>query len=94
MTIRITAIRREGGSGHEHITRLWSSEDGTGNTWDGTLRATVVSWIEDKGVAAYVKDSYGNRADVEVREPKSGSKYLQTKADGVWTDNLLALPEK
>ncbi|MFI6014066.1 DUF3892 domain-containing protein [Streptomyces sp. NPDC051243] len=26
--------------------------------------------------------------------PPHGEKYLQTRADGVWTDNLLALPRR
>ncbi|MET9221325.1 DUF3892 domain-containing protein [Streptomyces sp. NPDC003300] len=36
----------------------------------------------------------GNRAQVFVRTPAYGPKYLQTRADGVWTNNLLALPER
>jgi hypothetical protein len=95
MSIRITAIRREGGSGHEHITRLWWVEPSTGKESDktGTPRATVVSWIEDRSIKAYVEDDAGHRVNVEVRV-RNGQKHLQTRADGVWTDNLLSLPKK
>jgi Protein of unknown function (DUF3892) len=41
-----------------------------------------------------VEDARGNRADVGVVTPTHGAKYLRTYADGVWTDNLLALPRK
>lgn len=93
MTIRITAIRLGGGTGHQHITRLWWVEPATGKS-DDTERATVVSWLEDKGITAYVEDDYGNRVAVGVVSPPSGPKYLRTHADGKWTDNLLALPQK
>jgi Protein of unknown function (DUF3892) len=42
---------------------------------------------------AYVRDARGNQAGVETREHANGTKFLQTFADRVWTDNLLALPE-
>jgi hypothetical protein len=35
----------------------------------------------------------GKRAEVDVRTSASGRKYLQTKADGYWNNNLLALAE-
>lgn len=50
----------------------------------------MVTFI-DRGGEAYTKDNAGHRAEVLVRDPVNGPKYLQTKADGVWTDNLLAL---
>jgi hypothetical protein len=93
MAIKITDIRLEGGTGHEHIVHLWWTNPATGQNDNGT-RASVVSWIEDKNGKAYTEDSQGNRADVKVVTPKSGEKYLRTFADGLWTDNLLALPRK
>ncbi|MEC3978135.1 DUF3892 domain-containing protein [Amycolatopsis sp. H20-H5] len=93
MTIRITAIRLSGGQGHEHITRLWWTNPGDGNTGDNS-RAEIVAWIEDKNGKAYVEDGKGNRADVGVVTPTSGQKYLRTYADGKYTDNLLALPRR
>ena len=93
MAIRITHIRQAGGTGHEHIAHLWWTNPASGKTGDNT-RAQIVSWIEDKHGKAYVEDGLGNRADVGVVTPASGSKYLRTYADGRWTDNLLALPRR
>jgi hypothetical protein len=93
MAIRFTAIRLSGGTSHQHITRLWWINPATGKTGDNT-RAEIVDWIETENGKAYVEDRYGNRADVLVVTPASGPKYLRTYADGMWTDNLLALPHK
>jgi hypothetical protein len=91
LSIRITAVELSGGRKHEHIVRLWWKEKGTDNTGDWS-RATLVDWIENKGGKAYVKDNAGNRVDVKVVDPGNGRpKYVQTQADGIWTDNLLAL---
>jgi hypothetical protein len=93
MAIRITAIRLSGGTGHEHIIRLWWTNPANGKSSDNS-RAEIVSFIEDKDGKAYVEDAQGNRANVGVVTPAHGSKYLRTYADGKWTDNLLALPRK
>jgi hypothetical protein len=82
-----------GGSTHQHIVHLWWKNTANGTSGDNS-RAELVTWIEDKGGKAYTEDSRGNRADVAVRTPTHGAKYLQTHADGVWTNNLLALPER
>lgn len=93
MSIRITAIRQAGGTGHEHITQLWWTNQATGDA-GSNARGQIVEWIEVENGKAYVDDGRGNHADVLVVTPKHGEKYLQTYADGVWTDNLLALPRK
>lgn len=93
MAIKITAIRQSGGTGHEHITHLWWVSPASGETGDDS-RAGIVAWIENQNGKAYVEDGSGNRADVRVVHPASGTKYLRTHADGRWTDNLLALPRK
>jgi hypothetical protein len=95
MSINITAIRQAGGTGHEHIVRLWwinPAEAGSGEK--NSTTAEVVSFIEDKNGKAYVNDHRGHRVDVGVVTPRVGAKYLRTYADGVWTDNLLALPRR
>lgn len=92
MSIRITAIRLSGGTGHEHIERLWWSEPATADTGDNS-RAEIVSWIESGNGVAFVHEG-GRRAEVGVVDPNIGPKYLRTYADGVWTDNLLALPRR
>ena len=93
MAIKITHIRQEGGSGHEHIVQLWWINPASGQTGNST-RATIVTWIENGDGKAYTEDAQGNRADVLVITPTHGAKYLRTYADGRWTDNLLALPRK
>lgn len=92
MSIRVTAIRLSGGIDHEHIERLWWSEPTTADTGDNS-RAEIVSWIESGNGAAYVHEG-GRRVEVGVVNPRIGPKYLRTYADGVWTDNLLALPRR
>lgn len=92
MSIRITAVRLTGGQTHQHITRVWWTNPANGESRDNT-RAEVVSWIEHENGKAYV-DEDGCRVDVLVVTPASGPKFLRTYADGVWKDNLLALPRR
>jgi len=93
VAIRITAIRLSGGTMHQHIVRLWWTNPANGKSGDNS-RAEIVSWIEQENGKAYVEDNKGHRADVGVVSPAHGDKYLRTYADGVWTDNLLALPQR
>jgi hypothetical protein len=92
MTIRITAVRLQGGNDHQHIVRLWWTNPSSGNTGDNS-KAEIVSWMENKNGKAYVEEG-GHRVDVLVVTPAYGEKYLRTQADGRWTNNLLALPRK
>jgi len=92
MAIQITAVQLDGGLGHEHIARLWWTSD-TQEAGEST-RAQIVAWIEDSNGRAYTDDGLGHRAWVAVRTPDRGPKYLQTHADNVWTNNLLALPRR
>jgi hypothetical protein len=78
-------------SRHEHITHVGGPKpDGSGR-WRDTV-PNVVRMIEDKTHSFYTSEG-GNTARVGVRVSAAGNKYLQTHADGVWKDNLLALPE-
>jgi hypothetical protein len=40
----------------------------------------------------YTQDQSGNRSNIGVVQGQSGQ-YVRTHANGVWNDNLLALPE-
>lgn len=95
MAIRITCINKSGGyhqDPHHAISRLgWVNEE-TG-AQDKSDRLEVYDWIKNQNGVAYVTDRYGNKAYVGTREHATGTKYLQTYADQVWTDNLLSLPE-
>lgn len=92
MSRNINAIRQAGGDKHQHIVHLWWIERENGSAGNGT-RAEMVDYIE-RGGRAYVDDGRGHVAAVGVVTPASGPKYVQTYADGVWTDNLLALPRR
>ncbi|MCX4539047.1 DUF3892 domain-containing protein [Streptomyces sp. NBC_01669] len=94
MAIQITAVRLSAdGATHEHITHLWWTNQAFGNVGDST-RAQIVAWIEDQAGKAYTSDRAGHRTEVAVVTPTRGEKYLRTRADGVWTNNLLALPRR
>jgi uncharacterized protein DUF3892 len=95
MAIRITCINKSNGyhaDPHHAISHLRWIEDGSGQTGKNT-RLEIWDWIKNRNGVAYVLDSRGNRARVGTREHGNGTRYLQTHADEVWTDNLLALPE-
>ena len=88
--IQITAIRLAGGTSHEHITDvLWRNE--ATSTGLCPLRA-VVDWLsvtsDNKAVVAD-----GSRwVQVAVVRPTDQPPFIRAQADGVWTDDLLALP--
>jgi len=95
MSIRVTCINKSSGyhaDPHHAISDLGWVNEQTGATGKST-RLAVYDWISREQGVAYVQDSRGNRATVGTREHANGTKYLQTYADKVWTDNLLALPE-
>ena len=84
----ITHIRMSnGGHLHEHITDVRWRDSSNGQTGECTT-AFMVDWLR-KGHRAYVSD--GIRS-VEVGVVNANPPYLRTHADGVPTDNLLALP--
>lgn len=94
MAIRITCVSKPSGDNrnpHEAITILGWENESTGQR-SRITREDLYSWIKVKGGAAYVLDGYGNRAYVGTRENAFGTRYVQTYADGIWTDNLLSLP--
>jgi hypothetical protein len=79
---RVTCVDKDSHY-HEGITHLG------GSGWRET-RAEVIRQLEGEACDYYTFEG-GRRADVKVRN-RDGAKYVQTQADGVWTDNLLALP--
>jgi hypothetical protein len=87
--VYITHIRMSsGGQRHEHITDVKWRDPSDGDT-NQSSRQQMVDWI-NKGNTARVKDSYGN--DINVMVVNASPPYIRTYADGVPTDNLLALP--
>jgi len=95
MAIRITCINKSGGyhqDPHHAISDLGWQDDQTG-AQNKSTRLQMYEWLKDHSGTAYVLDQYGNKAYLGPRESSSGTKYVQTYADRVWTDNLLSLPE-
>jgi hypothetical protein len=87
--VYVTDVRLASGrAGHEHITDVKWRNPANDETGQST-RAAMVDWITGGGVAK-VADSQGN--DVSVGVVNDSPPYIRTHADGVWTDNLLALP--
>jgi hypothetical protein len=89
--IQITAVRLEGGNGHEHVTHvLWSSQ------------ATTAALASRQGLVDWLTSSDANRAmllgegaqvvPVEVVRPAGVVPHIRARADDGWTDDLLALP--
>jgi hypothetical protein len=89
MAIRFTARHMVGGTKHEHIASLRWIKDGESETKSST-REVLVDWVTNQGGRGYVQDKDGNKAYVKV--VNATPPYLQTQIDGIWTDNLLALP--
>jgi hypothetical protein len=78
----------QGGTGHEHIAEVAWTNPASGDTGQSS-RAAMVDFLRTPGNRAYVSD--GQRT-VEVGVVEASTPYIRTHADGVWTDNLLALP--
>jgi hypothetical protein len=86
--IYIYAVKLSGGASHEHIAAVrWKNPD-TGKTGQNG-RTEMVGWIRDEDGKAYV---CGNSHLARVGVVDATVPYLRTHADGVWSDNLLALP--
>lgn len=82
---QVTCINKEPRNDTHHgITHLG------GPNWRWT-RAAVIASIEGKTNTFFTLVN-GRRAELAVRDGPNG-KYVQTHADGAWSDNLLALGE-
>lgn len=82
--IQLTRIRMSsGGSRNEHITYVGSAVQ----VWS---REAVIGFIDRTSDTFFVRDFTGRRTEVGIVE--ASPRYLRTRADGQWTDNLLALP--
>lgn len=92
MAFQITGIRKPGGAAnpHEAISHYRWVDDG-GEKSGITDRLTVVGWVQDRKIPAYVSDGF-NKVWCGVRQNQHGTKFLQTHADNKWSNNLLALP--
>lgn len=71
------------GERHEHITHLG------GDGWRWSISQVIQSI--DNGTNTFFTLVNGRRANLGVVDGPRG-KYVRTHADGIWNDNLLALP--
>ena len=95
MALRITCINKEGGYHHDPhhaIEYLGWVNEATGETGK-SARLVIYDWLKNKDGVAYVRDIFGNKVYLYPKENAAGTKFVQTYADNVWTDNLLSLPE-
>jgi hypothetical protein len=87
--VYITEVQMSGGESHQHIAAVrWRNPETTAS--GENTRAEMVDWIENKNGVARVIDDAGDEVAVAVVE--ASPPYIRTYADGVYTDNLLALP--
>lgn len=86
--VQITCITKiHPQSSHEHITHVGNPAA----NWKWP-REQVIASIDAKTNTFYVLDSCtGKRADVGVVRLLGRAAYLQTHADGDWSNNLLSL---
>jgi len=88
MATYIVAIHQSGGSGHVHIAAVvWVNES---SMQSGIASTQVIIDFIRKDNVVMVSD--GTRR-VRVHVVDAPRPYIQTYADGRWTDNLLALPK-
>jgi len=93
MEIQIVCINKPYGhyNAHEAVLNYGFKDPSSGKTTI-TSRQDMVEWAKNQGNIAYVLDNYGRKVNCYVNR-KGITEFLQTYADGVWTDNLLALNE-
>jgi hypothetical protein len=85
--VYVTAVHLEGGDRHEHIASVRWTNPAEG-TSDQSTREQMVDWLR-RGGDARVSDGV---REVSVHVVEANPPYIRTWADGVYTDNLLALP--
>lgn len=79
-------------SKHEAITHVGGPNPNGSGRWKNAV-PDVVRMIESKSHRFFTRDAAGRTAWVGVNTSAAGNKYLQTFADGVWNNNLLAQRE-
>jgi hypothetical protein len=89
-TIEITAIRLQGGDGHEHITVVrWRSPT---TSMGLATRPRIVAWLSQTSENQAVLADGTTQIQVAVQRRPNQPPLLRTRVDGQWTDHLLSLP--
>ncbi len=76
---------------HEYIARVRYIDVDTKQLGEKS-RAEMVEWLSNPTNHAFVADKWKNKVEVHIVRQTNKPSYIQTKADGVLTDNLLKLP--
>jgi hypothetical protein len=91
MSMQTTHRRMSGGAGHEHITNLRCLDE-AGKAWNYQV-SELVTYIETNGNNSVWCGGKGDVKSAWLQVKSNGShKYVQTVADGYYSNNLLALP--
>jgi hypothetical protein len=86
--VEVTAVHMVGGEQHEHIGSVRWTNPATAAKGESTRQA-MVEFLRTPGNRAVVTDG---KKTVEVGVVEANPPYIRTHADGIWTNNLLALP--
>ncbi len=76
-------------STHEHITHIGNPDV----PWRITREDAINRISRRTDMFFTLDEKTGKRAEVGIVQQAGKPPYLRTFADGVWNDNLLALPE-
>lgn len=91
MAVQITHVRFNGyNRSEETIVRYQWFNPSDGKFGDND-KPSMVDFIDNKKGEAYV-GSGTSKVAVGVVHPAPGDPYLRTRADGIWTNNLINLP--
>jgi hypothetical protein len=88
--IEITAVSFGDLKAHDQITAvLWRSASTPAGH---SASQGIVAWLDSSSANQAVVADGSVYVEVAVVRPVNQSPYLRARANGVWTDNLLALP--
>lgn len=93
MAVKVTCVSKPSGNNldpHEAISRIGWVNESTGATGVST-RLEIYDFIKGGG-QVYVTSLSSSRVYVGCRESNTGTKFVQTHADGQWNNNLLSQP--
>jgi len=78
------------GTEHWHLGKFWWDDGEKRGTWD---RDAAHDFVERYPEHTYVSEA-GYKVYVYPRTTTKGTKYIQTKADGTYKDNLTELARR
>lgn len=92
MEVQIVCVNKQGGAHnpHEAISEYGWVNPVVRGPVKVSSRAEMVAYLKLPGNRAFVLDALGHRAYCYVRS-NGHTEFLQTQADGYWTDNLVNL---